>query len=347
VTWIVVQKDHHDVVVSTYGRGLYVMADITTLEQIDRVETTADAFLYQPRPGFRFARGGRAEFLYILKADGPAQFAITDAQGHLVRSLETRGRAGLNRARWDARGDAPRQVELRTVPPDNPFIWDEPRFKGRETRPIIHWGIQQAVRAGPLAAPGAYTVRMTANGRTETRSFDLLKDPLIAAPADDLSASTALQARIRDDMNETVDMVNRVEVMRKQIEDLLKTHKGKGDVEKPLRALDGAMMDVELQLVSKSDLHSDDKWYVEAYKIYMNLIWLNGAVGTGAGDEAGGADNRPTDAQVKVLEMLEQQLAKARTDFRRLVEQDVPAFNRAMARKGISITTGTTTTSQP
>jgi photosystem II stability/assembly factor-like uncharacterized protein len=347
VTWIVVQKDHHDVVVSTYGRGLYVMADITTLEQIDRLDTTADAFLYQPRPGFRFARGGRAEFLYRLKADGPVQFAITDAQGHVVRSFETKGRAGLNRTRWDARGDAPRQVELRTVPPDNPFIWDEPRFKGRETRPIIHWGIQQAVRAGPLAAPGAYTVRMTANGLTEARSFNLLKDPLIAASADDLSASTALQIRIRDDMNETVDMVNRVEVMRKQIEDLLKTHKGKGDVEKPLRALDGAMMDVELQLVSKSDLHSDDKWYVEAYKIYMNLIWLNGAVGTGAGDEAGGADNRPTDAQVNVLEMLEQQLAKARADFRRLVEQDVPAFNRAMARKGISITAGTTTTSQP
>ena len=177
--------------------------------------------------------------------------------------------------------------------------------------------------------------------------FDLLKDPLIAASADDLSASTALQARIRDDMNETVDMVNRVEVMRKQIEDLLKTHKGKGDVEKPLRALDGAMMDVELQLVSKSDLHSDDKWYVEAYKIYMNLIWLNGAVGTGAGDEAGGADNRPTDAQVKVLEMLEQQLAKAKKDFQRLIDQDVPTFNRAMARRGISINAGTTTTSQP
>ncbi len=347
VTWIVVQKDHHDVVVSTYGRGLYVMADITTLEQIDRVETTADAFLYQPRPGFRFARGGRAEFLYTLKADGPAQFAIADAQGHVVRSFETKGRAGLNRTRWDARGDAPRQVELRTVPPDNPFIWDEPRFKGRETRPIIHWGIQQAMRAGPLAAPGSYNVRMTANGRTQTGSFDLLKDPLIAASGDDLSASTALQVRIRDDMNETVDMVNRVEVMRKQIEDLLKTHKGKGDVEKPLRALDGAMMDVELQLVSKSDLHSDDKWYVEAYKIYMNLIWLNGAVGTGAGDEAGGADNRPTDAQVRVLEMLEQQLAKAKADFTRLVDQEVPAFNRAMARKGISITTGTTTTSQP
>src|SRR5438093_1063136 len=33
VSWIVVQKQFHDVVVSTYGRGLYVLDDITPLEQ--------------------------------------------------------------------------------------------------------------------------------------------------------------------------------------------------------------------------------------------------------------------------------------------------------------------------
>jgi hypothetical protein len=136
-------------------------------------------------------------------------------------------------------------------------------------------------------------------------------------------------------------------VMRKQIEDLLRTNKGRPDIEKPLRALDGKMLDGELQMLSKSDLHSDDKWYVEAYKVYLNLIWLNGAVGTGAGDEAGGADNRPTDAQVKVFELIDQELAKARTDFARLIDRDVPAFNRAMARRGISINAGTPTTSPP
>ena len=35
VSWVVVQKQFHDVVVSTYGRGLYVLDDITPLEQDD------------------------------------------------------------------------------------------------------------------------------------------------------------------------------------------------------------------------------------------------------------------------------------------------------------------------
>ena len=54
---------------------------------------------------------------------------------------------------------------------------------------------------------------------------------------------------------------------------------------------------------------------MQAYKVYSNLIWLNGAVGTGAGDEAGGADYRPTDTQVAVLETIEKDLAVARAEY--------------------------------
>jgi hypothetical protein len=74
---------------------------------------------------------------------------------------------------------------------------------------------------------------------------------------------------------------------------------------------------------------------VEAYKIYMNLIWLYGAVGTGAGDEAGGADYRPTDTQIAVFTEIQAQLDRARTDFERALSVDVPAFNTAMSRKGL------------
>ena len=41
VSWIVVAKQAHDVVVSTYGRGIFVLRDITTLEQ--KANVAADA----------------------------------------------------------------------------------------------------------------------------------------------------------------------------------------------------------------------------------------------------------------------------------------------------------------
>jgi hypothetical protein len=231
--------------------------------------------------------------------------------------------------------EPPRQVALRTTPPDNPRIWDEPRFKGQTTRPIDHWGIQQPQRAGPLATPGKYTVRMTVDGQTLTQPLEILKDPAIETSDADLQASTAMQVRIRDDMNAAVDMINQIEVVRKQLEDQVKAQQARKDVLQVLQDLDKKAMDVELKLLSRTDLHSDDKWYVEQYKVYMNLIWLSGVVGTGAGDVAGGADYRPTDASVAVLEMIEKDLTDAKTAFTALIDKELPAANRALSGKGI------------
>jgi hypothetical protein len=176
-------------------------------------------------------------------------------------------------------------------------------------------------------------MRLTLNGKSYAQPFDVVTDPSLPSSEADLAASTRMQVRIRDDMNEAVDMINRLEVMRKKVEDEIKANQDKAGVVAPLRELDKKMLDVELMLLSRSDLHSDDKWYVEKYRIYMNLVWLSGEVGSGAGDVAGGAEYRPTDAQVGIIQMLENQLGAARSAFRKLVETDIKAFNDAMAGK--------------
>jgi hypothetical protein len=71
-------------------------------------------------------------------------------------------------------------------------------------------------------------------------------------------------------------------------------------------------------------------WFTESYKACLNLIRLNGEVGTGAGDMAGGADHRPTAQSLQVLDTLGSDLTKARADFERLMHNDLPAFNRSM-----------------
>jgi hypothetical protein len=335
------------VVISTYGRGLFILPDITRLEQSDAPELTTGPFLYEPRPGWRFARNGRTDFLYSVSSvpDQPVKIEVLDGAGAIIRTLEQKPRVGVNRLTWDGRYENAKQVELRTAAPDNPNIWDEPRFRGQKTRPISHWGIQQPQRQGPLAAPGKYAVRLTTEGKTLTKPFDVLKDPAFPTGVEDLVASTRAQLRIRDNLSDAADVANKLEVMRKQIEDQLAANKGKTDIEDALKGLDERMLDVEFQVLSRADLHSDDKYFVEAYKVYLNLLWLSGAVGSGAGDEAGGADYRPTDAQLQVLDLIEKDLAKAKADFKVLVEKDLPAFNQSMAGKippiGINLSTTT------
>jgi hypothetical protein len=61
----------------------------------------------------------------------------------------------------------------------------------------------------------------------------------------------------------------------------------------------------------------------------MSLIWLNGEVGTGAGDVAGGADYKPTDASMSWLADLEKGLAAAKAAHKALMDGDVAAFEKS------------------
>jgi len=143
---------------------------------------------------------------------------------------------------------------------------------------------------------------------------------------------------VRDNLNTTADMVNKLEVMRKQIIDQQKANAEKADVVAALSELDKKMLAVELQLVSRSDMNSDDKYYVEQYKVYMNLIWLNGVVGNGAGDVAGGSDFAPTESAVNWLGDIEKDLAAAKAAYKSLIESDLDEFNKRMTGKIPAIT---------
>ncbi|HET7739195.1 MAG TPA: hypothetical protein VFL67_00930, partial [Mycobacterium sp.] len=198
-------------------------------------------------------------------------------------------------------------------------------------------GIQAPQSTGPIAVPGRYSVRLTAAGQTQTQPLEIVRGTELTTPAADLAASTATQVRIRNDMNAAVAMINKLEVMRHQLEEQRAANAGRPDVLAAVDRMDRRMLDVEHQLVSHSDLNSDDKYYVEKYRIYLNLIWLSGEVGGGAGDVAGGAVFRPTDASLAVLHDIERDLARAKSDFDTLMRDDVPAYNRTMSGKVAAI----------
>lgn len=333
INWITVQKRAHDVLVATYGRGLYVLPDISVLEQTGKTSyPDGVTHFYAPKAGIRQARSGRAEFDFSL-ARTPAKtltFTIRDTTGAVVRTFAVTAHGGLNRVEWNLRYSAPDFVKLRTTPPADPYIWSEPRFQGRDWRPVTHWGIEGAQHAGPLAAPGQFTVSFTDSGKTYSEPFTIVKDPAIPASDADLEASTKMQVRIRNDMDEAVSMINRLELLRKQVQNDLKAHP---DQSAALNRFAGKLMAVEMQLLNHESLLSDDKYYPEQYKIYMNLIWFNGVVGTGAGDVAGGANYKPTDVSYPILAGIEQKLATAKTDYDQVIQTALPAFNRQMEGK--------------
>jgi hypothetical protein len=114
--------------------------------------------------------------------------------------------------------------------------------------------------------------------------------------------------------------------MRAQLEDLRKANAANKTLDSALADLYKRMYDTELHYLSRTEMHSDDKWYVEKYKLYLNLVWLLAEIGGGGGDVMGGVGYRPTTAAVNVFKDLQSQMATADQDFNKLVK-DVEAFN--------------------
>ncbi len=350
VSWINVEPRMHDVDVSTYGRGDYILPDIVTLEQTGSTEQphSGRTRLFKPGPVFRQARGAyptagqpaRPQFQFYLASvpKNPVQLQILDDQGKVIRTEKLDAHQGLNGAYWDLFYDMPTDVKLRTTPPENPYIWDEPRYKGKDFRTIIHWGID-AHTGTPIAAPGDYQVRLTLDGKSYTQPFQVLKDPKIMASDAVLQDSTALQVQIANAITETSDMVNTMEVWRKQIEDQLKMH-ASGSAAAALKQLDAQILQVENQLVSPEARLSDDKQYSTRYRVYWNLRWLGGQVGQGAQNAAGGSDYEPTVVQRQTFATLQKQIAQARAGFENLESNVLPAFNSAMKGAGVAIHPG-------
>jgi hypothetical protein len=196
----------------------------------------------------------------------------------------------------------------------------------------------------------------------------VLRDPRISASDADIALSVKTQLAIRDDISQIADTVNRIEWLRKQLEDVEamfrppkkeeeKEHataddedeyrgpklapappqvlsdiemKRRADLLQSAEDLDKRLQSVEHKLVSQSLLNSDDKYFVEPYQLYLNLIWLNAEVGTGGGDVAGGADFAPTDTQLELLKSFENQMAAVDVEFNNCTKEDVPAFSRTL-----------------
>ncbi|GAA4778609.1 hypothetical protein GCM10023219_28500 [Stakelama sediminis] len=333
VTWTVTQKRFHDLVISTYGRGIYILDDISPLEAMAKNGRPTAATFFKPRNTY-LLRNEKAYFTYWLPkgAKGDATVTIAKADGTPVRTLHTDVTGGMNRVDWNMHYDPLVTIRLRTIPPENPHIWDDARFKGKKWRPITHWGMP-SYQPGPLIVPGQYKVSVNVDGKTFEQPLTILPDPSAPGSQSDLQKSLDLQLRIRKDVDSVSKMVNLIEHQRHELEEL-RAKGGGGLSPAQIDAMDAKLKSVEYQMFQKALAASDDKYYVSVWKIYYNLLWLNAEIGSGAGDVAGGEGYGPTDTTPPLLDGLEQQLAKATQHYDTVMSTDVPAFNKLLVAKG-------------
>jgi photosystem II stability/assembly factor-like uncharacterized protein len=366
VHWITVQEHFKDLVVGTYGRGFWILDDLTPLEQFDDSARNASVHLFAPRPAYRFRETFHREMAEGVEGENPPygasinyflkqpakkiEITIEGADGKTIRTLKAANLAGINRAWWDLRYPAISDVALRTAPAGNPHVWEEKRFVGKESRPVYYYGVGRSQSEsvmhsasgeptiGPLVGPGTYTAKLVADGQTLTQKLTVLKDPNTTGSDADVEAASKLSMAIYSDANASVRMINQMEWTRKQLEDLQKMLKA-ANADKALsdstKSLDDKALAIEDQLLQRTVTEGDLKSFRGPLQLYLKFVWLGAEVGSGGADVAGNPDFAPTRSETEVYNLLHGQLEKAQSEFNDFYSKELPAFNDAMGKKGL------------
>ena len=196
VSDIVVQD--HDLVIATHGRSFYVLDNISPLRQLTpEVVATTALHLYTPENPIRRVQPLSIDYFLKTKAD-KVTIEILDAKGGVIRTYsgpppERNARKRKLRTMKDPR-QPPARVGLDAGL--NRFTWNL-RYPGAVTFPgMVLWSA--SVNEGPFAVPGAYQVRVTANGITQTQTFHITEDPRVTVSQADLQASFDLSKQVLD-----------------------------------------------------------------------------------------------------------------------------------------------------
>ncbi|PYR02906.1 MAG: hypothetical protein DMG00_27875 [Acidobacteria bacterium] len=185
----------------------------------------SNVFLFTPAPAYRmhFAAsmgrpdmpefppaGARIDY-FLATPSGDVKLEIVDAAGKTVREYTSVSRGAPQGGRGGGRrgGNLPSTLPVKTGM--NRFVWDL-RYPGGPAGGGDGEGGGFS-GGGPLAAPGTYRARLTANGVTKTESFTVKIDPRVAkdgVTAADLAEQTKFALKVRDALAESRQLAQRV-----------------------------------------------------------------------------------------------------------------------------------------
>jgi len=142
---MVIQPAARELVVGTFGRAIWVV-DIAPLEELTAAVLAEPAHLFAVKPAIRartrytygttieqlngdmFFRGenpptGTSVWYSLGEPQAEVTIAVTDEDGHAVRTLNGPGTAGLHRVTWDMKPDAPDPTRRPTLSETEAHRW--------------------------------------------------------------------------------------------------------------------------------------------------------------------------------------------------------------------------------
>ncbi len=294
---------------------------------------------------------GAIVYYWLKKPNQTVTMDFLDASGKLIRSFSSSQDPKVakdslrNIARADslkkAGADSSQQMEARgeeTEGDDGPRRTPAlPRVSNRAGLNTFSWNMRYADAStfkdmifwaggtqGPLAVPGAYSVRLRVNNSTETQTFRLRNDPRSKATQADMTSQFAFLTKVRDETTRANDAVKLVRNVRSQIAE--RTAQMPADKRAAFTAsaasLESALAAAEKEIYQTQNQSGQDP---------LNYpIRLNNKIAALAG-VAASTDAKPTSQTLEVFRILSAELDTHVNRIHNALKATLPGLNKQLS----------------
>ena len=328
VYWISLQEHFDDMVIGTYGRGIFILDDISPFRELSGVNKEKVNFMpVQDAYRFQTIQSMKNDGTSLIRGQNPAYGAnldfflpdtnakevtlkIQDMNGNEVRKIiPQKTTRGVNRVMWDLRYERTKTPKLRV----NPRGVDWVTYNKDGWRQLRTWDLDvNSGKLGPKAVPGQYRAVLKVDEKEFIQSFTLLKDPNTVGTMKEIKAQFQFLITLRETINENVNLINKIENLRYSLQNDYKTR----DEEKTARDMDALLYEIESHLFDTKLTGAREDAFRNPNKIYGRLAAL------GSDLTRFGADFKPTNQQVEVFDVLSNRLETQQAAFELLMKND-------------------------
>ena len=316
---IQIHPRENDLILATHGRSIWILDDITPLEQMTEQVLTRDVHLFEVRPAVEWHMMDSKTFIghtffvapnppvgalidYYLKSKperrNDLKISILDKDAKVVRELrDAQGEAGLNRVAWD----------LRTDPPS-------PAPAGGRG------GGGRGGGRGVMVEPGEYTVRVALGSSQMTKTVLVERDLRVnLTPQESAQRGHAITELL--EMAKTADASQRqFTALRTALADLRRLP---DTVQKALDDLKKKMDSIEKAPAGRGGGSGE---YVPA-PVSQRISTLLNAID--------GYAFPPTSGQLAEIPKLRTEMTDIDAKIKLLIDEDLPALNKLMNDAGV------------
>jgi photosystem II stability/assembly factor-like uncharacterized protein len=209
-----IKVHHKDLIVSTQGRAIWILDNLTPLQQLTSHVKATDITLFKPRDGYRTrvssnVLGPVVDYYLPAPPTHAVVIDILDAKGEVVNSYSSETPA-LRPVRGGAFNAGPESQLDPDAAPTRRFL-PPPRVTKAVGLNRFAWDVHN--QAGVTLPPGQYQVRLKSGNTNLTQPFSVLIDPRVAADGvtlSDLQEQFEHNMRMRDLVSGVNQLATRV-----------------------------------------------------------------------------------------------------------------------------------------